>query len=86
MFVVAIHQVIGDERSRDSDSFSCDREFMLDAAYFTRPTEYRGLKVPEILQSGNHAKIDEWREKSALERTKRLRPDLLDRQKESLEE
>ena len=78
--------VIGDERSRDSDSFSCDREFMLDAAYFTRPTEYRGLKVPETLQSGNHAKIDEWREKSALERTKQLRPDLLDRQKESLEE
>jgi len=78
--------VIGDERSRDSDSFSCDREFMLDASYYTRPTEYRGLKVPEILQSGNHAKIDEWREESAKDRTKRLRPDLLDRQKESLEE
>ncbi|MCK4549061.1 MAG: tRNA (guanosine(37)-N1)-methyltransferase TrmD [Candidatus Krumholzibacteria bacterium] len=70
--------VIGDERSRDTDSFSEEREFMLDAAYFTRPTEYRGLKVPEILQSGNHAKIDEWRRESALERTKRLRPDLLD--------
>jgi tRNA (guanine37-N1)-methyltransferase len=78
--------VIGDERSRDSDSFSCDREFMLDASYYTRPTEYRGLKVPEILQSGNHAKIDEWREESAKDRTKRLRPDLLDRQKESPEE
>ncbi len=78
--------VIGDERSRDSDSFSCDREFMLDASYYTRPTEYRGLKVPEILQSGNHAKIDEWREESAKDRTKRLRPDLLDRQKESSEE
>ncbi len=70
--------VIGDERSRDTDSFSEEREFMLDAAYFTRPHEYRGLKVPEILQSGNHAKIDEWRRESALERTKRLRPDLLD--------
>lgn len=78
--------VIGDERSRDSDSFSCDREFMLDASYYTRPTEYRGLKVPEILQSGNHAKIDEWREESALERTKRLRPDLLDGKQESPEE
>ncbi len=70
--------VIGDERSRDTDSFSGEREFLLDAAYYTRPPEYRGLKVPEILQSGNHAKIDEWREESALERTKRLRPDLLD--------
>ncbi len=70
--------VIGDERSRDTDSFSREREFLLDAAYYTRPPEYRGLKVPEILQSGNHAKIDEWRRKSALERTKRLRPDLLD--------
>ena len=70
--------VIGDERSRDTDSFSREREFMLDAAYYTRPSEYRGLKVPEILQSGNHAKIEEWRRESALERTKRLRPDLLD--------
>ena len=70
--------VIGDERSRDTDSFSRDREFMLDAAYYTRPQESRGLKVPEILQSGNHATIDEWRKESALERTIRLRPDLLD--------
>lgn len=70
--------VIGDERSRDTDSFSRDRGFMLDAVYYTRPREYRGLKIPEILQSGNHAKIDEWRKESALDRTKRLRPDLLD--------
>jgi len=70
--------VIGDERSRDTDSFSCGRGSLLDASYYTRPPEYRGLKVPEILQSGNHAKIDEWRKESAMERTKRLRPDLLD--------
>lgn len=70
--------VIGDERSRDTDSFSRDRGSLLDASYYTRPPEYRGLKVPEILQSGNHAKIDEWRKESALERTRRLRPDLLD--------
>ena len=70
--------VIGDERSRDTDSFSKDRESLLDAAYYTRPPEYRGLRVPEILQSGNHAKIDSWRNESALERTRRLRPDLLD--------
>jgi tRNA (guanine37-N1)-methyltransferase len=78
--------VLGDERSRDTDSFSCEREFLLDASYYTRPTEYRGLKVPETLQSGNHAKIDEWRENSALERTKRLRPDLLEKHKKGSEE
>jgi tRNA (guanine37-N1)-methyltransferase len=70
--------VIGDERSRDTDSFSEDRGPMLDSAYYTRPPEYRGLKVPEILQSGNHARIEEWRRESALERTRRLRPDLLE--------
>jgi tRNA (guanine37-N1)-methyltransferase len=69
--------VMGDERSRDTDSFSEERAFMLDAAYYTRPPEYRGLKVPETLQSGDHARIERWREESALERTKRLRPDLL---------
>ena len=70
--------VIGDKRSRDTDSFSGERGSLLDADYYTRPPVYRGLKVPEILQSGNHAKIDEWRKESSLERTKRLRPDLLD--------
>jgi tRNA (guanine37-N1)-methyltransferase len=70
--------VIGDEKSRDTDSFSEDRGMMLDSDYYTRPPEYRGLEVPEILQSGNHAKIDEWRRESALEKTKRLRPDLLE--------
>jgi len=70
--------VIGDERSRDTDSFSGERGFLLDASYYTRPPIYRELDVPEILQSGNHAKIDEWRNESALERTKRLRPDLLE--------
>jgi tRNA (guanine37-N1)-methyltransferase len=70
--------VIGDERSRDTDSFSGAREFQLDADYYTRPPEYRGLKVPDILQSGNHAMIEEWRRESAEEKTKRLRPDLLE--------
>ncbi|UCF07140.1 MAG: tRNA (guanosine(37)-N1)-methyltransferase TrmD [bacterium] len=69
--------VLGDERSRESDSFSAMRRFQLDAAYYTRPPEYRGLAVPEILLSGNHAKIDEWRKHSALERTRRFRPDLI---------
>jgi tRNA (guanine37-N1)-methyltransferase len=69
--------VLGDERSRETDSFSAEREFCLDAAYYTRPPEFRGLAVPEVLLSGNHAKIDEWRAASARERTKRYRPDLL---------
>ncbi len=68
--------VIGDERSRDTDSFSADRESSLDAAYYTRPPEFRGLKVPEVLLSGNHALIDEWRRRSAEERTGARRPDL----------
>ena len=71
--------VIGDERSRDTDSFSAEREFSLDAAYYTRPPEFRGLAVPETLLSGNHARIAEWRERSARERTERCRPDLLAR-------
>ena len=70
--------VIGDERSRDTDSFSGEREFQLDADYYTRPPEYRGLKVPEVLQSGNHALIEEWRRESAAEKTRKIRPDLLD--------
>ncbi|MBN1164194.1 MAG: tRNA (guanosine(37)-N1)-methyltransferase TrmD [Candidatus Krumholzibacteriota bacterium] len=69
--------VIGDQRSRDTDSFSGDREFSLDAAYYTRPPLYRGHAVPEILLSGNHAKIEEWRKQSAKERTHLYRPDLV---------
>jgi len=69
--------VLGDERSRDTDSFSAEREFCLDAAYYTRPPEFRGLAVPDVLLSGNHARIDEWRRESAKERTRRFRPELL---------
>lgn len=69
--------VLGDERSRETDSFSEERDFCLDAAYYTRPPEFRGQVVPEVLLSGNHAKIDEWRVRSARERTLRYRPDLL---------
>jgi tRNA (guanine37-N1)-methyltransferase len=68
--------VLGDERSRDTDSFSGERGASLDAAYYTRPPEFRGFKVPDILLSGNHAKIEEWRIESARERTMSRRPDL----------
>jgi len=69
--------VLGDEMSRDTDSFAPDREFALDAAYYTRPSEYRGFKVPDVLLSGNHAEIERWRRESARERTRKFRPDLL---------
>ena len=68
--------VLGDERSRDTDSFSGDRGASLDAAYYTRPPEFRGVKVPDVLLSGNHGKIEEWRIESAHARTMSRRPDL----------
>ena len=69
--------VLGDERSRETDSFSEERGASLDAAYYTRPPEFRGYKVPDVLLSGNHGKIEEWRAESASERTKTRRPDLM---------
>lgn len=68
--------VIGDEQSALSDCFQDD---MLSAPIYTRPAEYKEWKVPEILLSGNEAKIKEWEMEQAMERTRRLRPDLLDR-------
>ena len=66
---------IGDEQSALSDSF---QDNLLEPPIFTRPAEYNGWTVPEILLSGHQARIDEWRHEQALERTRRLRPDLLD--------
>ena len=68
--------VIGDEQSALSDCFQDD---ILAAPIYTRPADYKGWKVPEILLSGNEAKIREWELNQALERTRRLRPDLLDK-------
>lgn len=65
---------IGDEQSALSDSF---QDNLLAPPVYTRPAEYNGWKVPEILLSGHQAKIDEWKHEQALERTRRLRPDLL---------
>ncbi len=67
--------VIGDEQSALSDSF---QDNLLAPPVYSRPAEYKGWKVPDILLSGHEAKIAEWRYEQALERTKRLRPDLLD--------
>lgn len=66
---------IGDEQSALSDSF---QDNLLAPPIYTRPSEYKGWQVPEILLSGHEAKIDEWKLQQALERTKRLRPDLLE--------
>jgi len=65
--------VLGDERSREEESFS---KGLLEYPQYTRPADYRGMKVPEVLLSGHHGKIKEWREEQAKERTRRRRPDL----------
>ena len=66
--------VIGDEQSALSDSF---QDNLLAPPVYTRPADYKGWKVPEILLSGHQRKIEEWRLQQAQERTERLRPDLL---------
>lgn len=66
--------VISDDQSALSDCFQDD---LLAAPIYTRPADYKGWKVPDILLSGNEAKIKHWEMDQALERTKRLRPDLL---------
>lgn len=81
--------VLGNEQSHQDDSFSTG---LLEHPHYTRPAEFRGLRVPEVLTSGNHALIDAWREKESLRRTYERRPDLLEtyeltkKQKEILEE
>lgn len=66
--------VLNDETSALTDSF---QDGLLAPPVYTRPAEYKGIKVPEILLSGNFGKIEEWREEKAQERTQKLRPDLL---------
>ena len=68
--------VISDETSALTDSF---QDNLLSPPVYTRPAEFNGWRVPDILLSGHEAKIDQWREQQAFERTRRLRPDLLDR-------
>jgi len=68
--------VLGDKQSAVDDSFSGG---MLEAPQYTRPAEFRGWKVPDVLLSGNHAEIAAWRKEQGLKRTKENRPDLLGR-------
>ena len=67
--------VVGAEASLTRESFEVGG--LLDHPHYTRPQEYRGLRVPEVLVSGDHARIEEWRRRAAEEKTRRNRPDLL---------
>ena len=66
--------VIGREESHERDSFE---DGLLDHPHYTRPAEFRGMAVPEVLRSGDHAAVERWRRAAALEKTRRMRPDLL---------
>lgn len=66
---------LGDEMSAVEESFGASG--LLEAPHYTKPAEFLGMRVPEVLLGGNHAKIAEWRAAQALERTRRNRPDLL---------
>ena len=80
VFVDAIARLLpgtlGHERSAVDDSFSSERSG-LEGPQYTRPAEFRGWKVPEVLLSGNHAEIAKWRKEQAMKRTRENRPDLL---------
>ena len=65
--------VLGNEESAETESFEND---LLEYPQYTRPEEWNGRKVPEILLSGNHRLVDEWRLEKSIERTRQLRPDL----------
>lgn len=65
---------LGSETSAVNESFSCG---LLDYPHYTRPPEFRGMRVPEVLLSGHHAQIERWRREQALKKTERNRPDLL---------
>jgi tRNA (guanine37-N1)-methyltransferase len=67
--------VIGREESHEQDSFE---DGLLDHPHYTRPAEFRGMAVPEVLRSGHHAEIERWRRDAALDKTRRNRPDLLE--------
>lgn len=72
--------VVGNEASTENESFNRDTDDggrLLDCPQYTRPAEFRGWPVPETLLSGNHAAIERWRREAALEKTRRMRPDLL---------
>ena len=74
-----IPNVVGDDSSLVEESFECNR---LEYPQYTKPREFRGLKVPDILLSGHHEKIQDWQLKEALKKTAEIRPDLLSKEVE----
>ena len=68
---------LGSETSAENDSFS---NGLLDYPHYTRPADFRGMKVPEVLLNGNHAEIEKWRRQKALEKTQKIRQDLLNKE------
>lgn len=77
--------VLGNEDSSRNESFSEENEGLLDCPQYTRPAEFRGWNVPDVLLSGNHAQIRQWRREASRAKTERLRPDLLRRVSEKKE-
>ena len=70
-------EVLGNSMSIIEESFSPSNEGLLEHPHYTRPAEFRGRQVPEVLLSGNHAEIEKWRKASSIEQTRQQRPDLL---------
>jgi tRNA (guanine37-N1)-methyltransferase len=72
--------VLGNETSAASDSFqpTAHGDALLDTPHWTRPAEFRGMKIPQVLLDGNHAEIKKFRRRAALDKTQKLRPDLLE--------
>lgn len=68
---------LGSETSAVNDSFT---ENLLDCPHYTQPRDFRGMLVPDVLLSGNHAEIEKWRKQKALEKTQKVRPDLLNKE------
>ena len=69
--------VLGNEQSSRNESFAVENDGLLDCPQYTRPADFRGWKVPEVLLGGNHEEIRRWRRAASREKTSRLRPDLL---------
>jgi len=69
--------VLGNENSMRNESFSEENEGLLDCPQYTRPAEFRGWKVPDVLLGGNHEEIKRWRRDASRDKTERLRPDLI---------
>lgn len=69
--------VLGNEASTHEESHAPATGGMLEYPHYTRPVEFRGMRVPEVLQGGHHAQIEKWRKEQSLERTRKRRPDLI---------